>query len=690
MPEIDQPFDVTKAVDFTDAQIAATWVDLPEGGFFQLVAPRSPMPLMLLGGKGSGRTHLMRYYSYSLQKIRSTGGDLVGFLQKEGYVGIYMRCEGLNAGRFDGKGQSAEAWAMIFAYYMDLWLAQLVIQTLGDAFHGHEQLVKSEAALVGEVSSLFDEEVPIGERTLEGLIASFTGLRREVDRAVNNAALTRSLGDLRIRSTRGRLVFGMPKLFVKHLPALSGVQIAYLIDELENLTESQQQYVNTLIREKEPPCTFKVGSRLYGFRTQQTLSAGEENRLGSEYEQVLLDEQLRVHPQYDAFARQLVARRLQRAGYFVGSYDPSTQTPQKERLESLFETMPASEFEREQTKFVAENYKNPEERPWLVKLRKQLLQSVKRRDTVGVGAEADVVRIVNSVSCAEYPLLEKLNIFLLYQDWSSGQNLLEAAGAIEDACRALQAGEDAERHKHVLSHFKGDLLAQLLRETRQKQRYLGLQTFIDMSSGLPRHLLIVLKFVHRWALFQGERPFTDTPISIGAQRAGVLQASSWFFEDARATGSDAERVQASVERLARFFHQLRYSDKPVESALTTFSFGDAAVSEQARKMIRQAHDSSLLLRVISGAKDRNDEGVVAKYQINPMLCPRFDLPLSRRGTVALSVEEVEAIFGIEPDSFDAVLRERLARMNAPFRRRPRGKGGSSPAGGTQNVLPGLE
>lgn len=687
MPEIEQPFDVTKAVDFTDAQIAATWVDLPGGGFLQWVDPRSPMPLMLLGGKGSGRTHLMRYYSYALQKIRSAGTGVAAFLQQEGYVGIYMRCEGLNAGRFDGKGQSAETWATIFAYYMDLWLAQLVIQTLGDAFRGHDELLKSEAAIVGDVPTLFEEDVQVDEPTLVGLIGSFTALRREVDLAVNNAALTRSLEDLRIRSRRGRLVFGMPRLFAKHLPALAGVQIAYLIDELENLTEAQQRYVNTLIREKELPCTFKVGARLYGFRTQRTLSAGEENRSGSEYEQVLLDEQLRVHPRYGAFARQLVARRLQGAGYVLGGLDPSTQN---ERLDALFETIPPSEYEREQTKFVDENYRNPEERPWLAKLLRQLREAVERKDLIGVTSEIEVGRILKAISCTEYPLLEKTNVFLLYQDWARGRNLLDAATEIDGACRSLQAGKDAARHKHVLSHFKSDLLAQLLRETRQKQRYLGLRTFIDMSSGIPRHLLIVLKFVHRWSLFRGERPFEAKAISIAAQRAGVLQASSWFFEDARATGSDAELVQASVERMARFLRQLRYSDKPVESALTTFSFSEAAISEQARRTIRHAHDTSLLLRVISGAKDRNSKGVVAKYQLNPMLCPRFDLPLSRRGTIALSSDEVEAIFGAQAENFDAILAERLVRMNAPFRRRARGKGGPSQGGEGQSVLPGLE
>lgn len=687
MPEIDQPFDITKAVDFTDAQIAATWVDIPDGGFLQMVDPRSPMPLMLLGGKGSGRTHLMRYYSYSLQKLRATGGEVATLLQKEGYIGIYMSCEGLNAGRFEGKGQKEDAWATIFAYYMDLWLAQLTIQIIADAFRGNEDLAANEAAIVRDITSLFDETIPIEEQTLNGLVAEITLLRREVDLAVNNAALTRELVGLRIRATRGRLVFGAPQSFANRVPGLKDVRVVYLIDELENLTESQQEYVNTLIREKKLPCTFKVGARLYGFRTQRTLSAGEENRLGSEYEQILLDEQLRVHPQYDAFARQLVARRLQGAGYALDLHDQNHGAA----LDAFFETIPPSAFEREKTKFVEENYANPSERPWLVKLRKQLNEALKRKEAAGVSGSEDVERIVSSVSCPEFPLLEKTNIFLLYQDWSSGRDLTECANTIEDGCRSLQDRRgSSERHKHVLKHFKGDLLAQLMREGRQKQRYLGLQSYIDMSSGLPRHLLIVLKFVHRWSLFQGERPFEAAPISIAAQRAGVLQASNWFFEDARATGCDPERVQASIERLARFLHQLRFSDKPVESALTTFSFGEEDTSEEAKTTIRNAHNTSLLLRVIGGAKDRNNEGVVAKYQLNPMLCPRFDLSLSRRGTVALSKEEVEAIFGDRVGSFDAVLDERLARMNAPFRRRKKGRGSPPQNEDVQGTLPGLQ
>ena len=89
----NNPFEVTKATDLDDAQIAATWVDLPSvGGFRALVDPRSPVTRLVLGGKGSGRTHLMRYYSSQLQALRLRETKAAG-LATEKYVGVYQPVE---------------------------------------------------------------------------------------------------------------------------------------------------------------------------------------------------------------------------------------------------------------------------------------------------------------------------------------------------------------------------------------------------------------------------------------------------------------------------------------------------------------------------------------------------------------------------------------------------------------------
>ncbi|RZJ83601.1 MAG: hypothetical protein EOO20_22505 [Chryseobacterium sp.] len=123
----NNPFNVTKAVDLSNKQINEYWVDIAgDRGFMQIIKPTSPMPMLILGSKGSGKTHVMKYFSFELQKLRSVG-EIKHMISSDGYIGIYMRCGGLNAGRFSGKGQNDEAWITVFSYYMDLWLALKVL-----------------------------------------------------------------------------------------------------------------------------------------------------------------------------------------------------------------------------------------------------------------------------------------------------------------------------------------------------------------------------------------------------------------------------------------------------------------------------------------------------------------------------------------------------------------------------------
>jgi hypothetical protein len=364
------PFTVTKAVDFTDEQILKTFVDLPGegGGFVKLINPTSPMPMIVLGGKGSGRTHLMRYLSYPLQRVRAAGRPIVDQLESDGYIGVFVRCEGLNAGRFEGRQQSADVWSAVFAYYFDLWVSQLVLETVADIVGSAWQ---HEVEFCRDVRALFDLRPEASPDNFGALIEMFRELQRDIDVQVNNAALTRSLGGITIRATRGRLIFGIPDLIARYCKGCEGLLVVYLIDEFENLTEPQQEYVNTLVREKRLPTSIKLGSRRYGMRTYRTLSASEENREGSEFELLLLDQQLRTDPRYPGFAFRLIARRLMEAGYDpdralegLSDADSSGMSGLKERLKGLYQEIPSDPpFERPSTEFVIGNYPGPRERP---------------------------------------------------------------------------------------------------------------------------------------------------------------------------------------------------------------------------------------------------------------------------------------------------------------------------------------
>ena len=647
------PFNITKATDFSDEQIVRTWVDLPGDGFFTIADPTSPMPMILSGGKGSGRTHLMRYFSYPVQKLRHPG-DILASLKTDGYVGVYLRCTGLNAGRFHGKGQSSEVWDVVFAYYMDLWLTQLTLQTMGEALAGQPEFLAQQPGICMEILNIIDTSGLPQASTIESLIGVLHQLQRDIDVSVNNVALDRRL-DVNIRATRGELVFRIPQIFTRRFSGLDGIQILYLVDELENLTEAQQRYIQTLIREREAPTSFKVGARRYGLRTYKTLSADEENREGSEFQMVFLDrDHIENHARYTNFARSLIARRIVEAYPPIGSADQVA-----EKLDGFFEDMDRTPYMQAETSFLAAQ--QVEERPYFTKLKKQL--------SAIHFTNREASEIVNRLSVPDLPLVEKLNVFLFYQDWSRRQHLLTASASITQQCaHYLKRDPAATRHVQAMAHFRTDLFAQLLRDSGQKQRYLGLSTLIDMSAGLPRNLLQILKYTFKWASFNGQEPFSVEPIKRDAQQSGVMEASHWFFEDARVVGDHGREVEQSIERLATLFRQLRYSDKPVECSLITFSADLSFVRQEARAVIKLAEEWSLLISIPGGQRDRNTGAVDPKFELNPMLCPRWDLPISRRGAISLSKAEVNAIFyPLREVEFDTVIRDRLGRMMAPFR-----------------------
>lgn len=652
----ENPFEVTKAVDFTDAEIEATWVDLPGGGFVSLADPRSPMPMFLVGGKGGGRTHLLRYSSYALQRLRHKE-DLIGGIQRDGYVGIYFRCGGLNSSRFAGKRQDADTWAAAFSYYTEVWLGRLTIDLILDLFtHASLELWTDEVrAFTEAVRELFDIGIalPAGRLDpLRELASAFHSIQRQLDVAINNAALTHRL-DVEIGASPGRLVFGVPRAATEHLQVVAKLVFAYLLDEYENLTFEQQRYVNTLLREKELPTTFLVGSRRYGLRTHGTLSAGEENRQGSEYDLVILENAYRSEAhRYSSFCADIVRRRLVESGFDIGPHI---------RLDEYFagSREQAKPLEELAIQHVTGRPELSARRPWLERLGSQL-----RR----FGRSRDATVVLAAVEFPESPLHEKFANFLVYRAWADGENLPEASKVIRRGVEQLLAGEKGDKLAVTYKHYRLDLYAQLLDDLGMPQEYYGFDDFVRMSGYLPRNLLVVLKQITRWSLFLGDKPFRGTKISLKAQREGVREASAWFLSDSKGLGRLGEETQLAIRRLASLFRAMRFSDKPVEVSCSAFATNRQGLTAAAVTSLDDAVSHSLILEVPNGRRERNIHVLQHKYQLNPMLAPLFDLSLALRGVANFGTDELNAIFdpAVADSQFGAMQRRLLDRMRAPF------------------------
>jgi hypothetical protein len=110
-----------------------------------------------------------------------------------------------------------------------------------------------------------------------------------------------------------------------------------------------------------------------------------------------------------------------------------------------------------------------------------------------------------------------------------------------------------------------------------------------------------------------------------------------FYRDATSIGEDAKQVKHVMGRLGNLFRAIRFSDKPSGCAISTFTVNTR------HPIVDMAVDYSLLIRAFPRRGKNND--IEEKYQINPMIAPRWDLPTARRGTCKFSVDELAIIFG---------------------------------------------
>ncbi len=308
------------------------------------------------------------------------------------------------------------------------------------------------------------------------------------------------------------------------------------------------------------------------------------------------------------------------------------------------------------------------DRPYIKKLKDKLKEGLKAGCAPGVNSEEDIQKIINSITESERPDLEKLNIFLLYKDWYSERNLVNASNEISLMCeKYLKDPSFQSRYSKAYKRWHKDMLAQLFRETDRGNQYFGVEELIKMSHGLPKNLLVTLKFIFKWSIFNGEKPLGEDMISRKSQNQGVREAAEWFFNDAKPIGRDGQHVMDSIGMLANLFREIRFSDKPAEVSLITFSADISKSTEKARDIIELAEKWSLIAPVPGGHKGKRSKRVDPKFQLSCMAAPRWDLPVARRGTLALTPDEVNSIFDPENSGqFDKLLKKRIDRMTAPF------------------------
>ncbi|MDI9872971.1 ORC-CDC6 family AAA ATPase [Flectobacillus rivi] len=626
---MNNPFDITKAVDYTNEQLFDYWVDFPVP-FVDLIKPTSPVSMIVLGSKGSGKTHVMKYFSFELQKLRYRD-NIMCQLKSDGYIGIYWRCSGLNGARFHRKGYDESFWKSIFEYYSEIWVGILLLKVLDELdYISNNEFINRD--ILNEITKLFDIKPDYTFESLTSVIIYLDKLLVDLSIEVNNLVFTNGKGfsdNFKIHISPTKFFFGLPKLLKEKISFFSTIQFVYLIDEYENLLEYQQKYYNTLLREKENPTSFKIGSRHYGIQTFQTYSGLEEIKEGAEFELLNLDNILRDNERNFAYLRGICEKKLRLSEYNTN--------------------------EREFSSFFQEiNLNNPSE------LSEHLLKKANNRELKHITKlkgillnnvdEKSSSKVIANINKLDSLLLQKATILLIYRHIRTNgfDKLIEI---VESLTASKSPGEYPEQDK-ILKYYKFDFIDQLHRENNYMLPYFGFENLLKLASGNPRTLLRMLKEIFKQAEFNQENPFKfKSIISIDSQLSGIYKESQRIFED---LGNSSDMAVIALTRIGELLQTIRFADIPPESSISIFRINQSEISPEFAAYFDTLLNYSYLIEE-DNRRQRNSEIKNRVFKINSAIIPKWELSLSKRGVIDITATDLKYIFDKEGGTFKKYL-----------------------------------
>lgn len=652
MSNQSNPFALAKASDFTDQQINDLWVELGQLAVQTIIEPTSIRSKFILGGKGTGKTHLLRYYSYPAASLRAKNSPGIKVIVENKFLAIFLRATGIDAARFESSGATRLMWQQLFGIYLELRLVEGVLDALIDVVASSPKEHFDQLAFIDGVQSCLVGAELNDCNTIVDLRKWVLNQKRTIDDAVNNAAFTGQL-NVKVPFSIGAFAIPIARFMGLLNPKLDRIPLIYLIDEIENFSESQQQVVNSLIRYGQGLATFRVTGRLYSRKTRATLADGEENVEHSEYKTEILDDILRSYSKYAEFSEKFVTKRLLLSGKSVNALG------NKFRPSACFQEIDQAAY---YTKTIDELGVADGAVVAMRNLSELLRNSLKNSDS-----EDLIIEIEDALATGLPEIIQKLNIVLFLKKLTKRTDMKSLAQKIRvGATEFISAPSDKGWYATAYGHYSVDLFAQICRDSRRAigVPYAGFDVFTRMSWGNPRNLLIILGRAYEIAQFREIDFINGDPLSLQLQTQAAIAAARFTFDEDSNYGRQSDLAREAVRRLAELLRAARFSLRIPEVSPLTVTFSQSDLSSTAKETLNYSLNYSLVYEVYDGRPDRNTKALNRKIQLNPILSPRWGLPVVRRGDISLNRELLDAIFSETSSApFDSLLRTLSIRWN---------------------------
>ncbi len=574
----------------------------------------TPRPLILEGGRGSGKTMFFICNSWrdrllSLESLEKTIGEL---LTANESVGIYYRVEPFLK-YMTGNGRND--WDHIFSTYLSICIIKELLflceELISEGILVHSDMIKPFSVF----ETLFNDN-----RNVTNFPQAFEAcnyILNEIENIINSPNQ-----GLNIKLT---VVGTLVSKFIDQLTfntVFSNTTFRIYIDEYETLLEYQQRIINTLIKYSNYKVIYNIGMRPRGMKTSLTISDTEIIQQPDDYhlfkpESFFTPEDNEGQKVYLNILYEICKKRIMSLGYndklntdikfYLGEYDIN-----KEIEDIVLRKSPP---------------------PFFKELKKQIcfLEPDPNK------AETFIQVLAENA----HPINARLHLCLLKRTKRYRPDLTE----LVQQYKGWLSGEN-NKYREWFTHNKLGLVFLLSNEYPGYKQFYGYEVFAMLSSGVIRYFLELCEQAFDFAFSNGFDWDSIRPLSPQEQTKAARYVSRYKIRNIEKYEPYGRNLRILVQNIGEIFKEYHQNSELTlgEPEPNHFSTDYFKISQETKRVL----DSAIMWAVLQERPSNKSKETflpldVYDFHLNHIYCPYFGISYRKKHKMEFSPEDLDIL-----------------------------------------------
>lgn len=616
------------------------WADFVVPPFLNALEIKSQSKAaVIVGGRGCGKTTLLRYFCHATQfspwRPELPKKDLR-------HIGIYWRADTNFLNSFVGGEQTPMVWRSAFEHLLACELGKEIIRSLRSLNCNPDRQRDFGQLNDLDLSALCDFDATLGS-TLTEIERSLQRSRTGLAMWVNNLDTCSKPIFLPAESFLRALVGTLRQ----QLPYLSESTFAVFIDEYENLREEQQRFINGLLKHGSPPLLYNIAMKRNGWQTKQTIGPEAIQEI-SDYRVIDLEECLAND--FDLFAAELLFFRL-------AEHEPE-----------LLEKLPIVPEQLRSVSYIDHRYKNAAYKESVISAAERLLPRVNERAAAQEILSTPKLRerLAGKISEALQKRGSNLDPFHFIADEFPEASVLmpalisrprEIPGELLVEFHSMKNGSDnrlSAKGSLVQNNLFGCVNAIYIDAHWNSILFSGFTALTLIARGNIRYLL---ELIHRIFKVYQPRETSDLPVvPPDIQANAIRDASESILSTVNGLGSHGPRLFALAQCLGSIFRERHRNSKQSETEINHFTVASGDMNDAIQKYLFEAEKWSVLF-LTPETKMKAVGAISSDYTLNPIFSPYFQISFRKKRSLQLTAAQLLQMLEGDQRARDMLVRE---------------------------------